>query len=239
MAVPPTVDDDRSGVTTTVEPGTVQPRPVRRAPGLRIGLGIFLALALVVSAGVLVWLVAERRGDADAEQAQREQVMAQAQQFMVRVNTYGPDLLEGEQMPEYRKLVSEVISPKFDADFEKNVPANEQIVAQSKLSRTCQVFATGVSSIDSDSAVALVAGAFVNSYPKTPGATERVDADPAPFRVQVNLVKIEGAWLVDDFTPVTGTAEDQQGPGTADPTVDPTADPSSDPSTVPSSEATP
>lgn len=251
MAVPPTSDDDRSGVTSTDDDPAAwqQPapqRPQRRAPRVRIGLGIALVLALVVSGGVLVWLVSERRGAADAEQAQREQVMAQAEQFMLRVNTYGPDLLEGEQMPEYRKLVSEVITPKFDADFEKNVPANEQIVAQSKLARTCQVFATGVSSIDADSAVALVAGAFVNSYPKTPGATERINADPAPFRVQVKLVKVKGTWLVDDFTPVTGTDADQQSPPSSDPTGVPTGVPSSAPpspadpsSTDPSSGSTP
>ena len=26
-----------------------------------------------------------------------------------------------------------------------------------------------------------------------------------PYRIEVSLVKIDGTWLVDDFTPVTGT----------------------------------
>ena len=39
--------------------------------------------------------------------------MAQTRQFMLRIGTYGPDQLEGGQLPEYRELVSEVITAKF------------------------------------------------------------------------------------------------------------------------------
>ncbi|MCY7401611.1 MAG: hypothetical protein LH477_11780 [Nocardioides sp.] len=143
-------------------------------------------------------------GEADTVQREREEVMAQAEQFMLRVNTYGPDLLEGEEMPVYREQVSEVITPSFDTEFLQSVPANEQVVSQAGLSRTCQVFSTGGSVIDEDSATALVAGAFVNSYPETPGSPTLVEADPACFRVEVRLVKTRGTWLVDDFDPVTG-----------------------------------
>ena len=45
---------------------------------------------------MLVWLLADRRGEADEVQAEREDVMAQAEQFVLRVNTYGPDLLDGQ-----------------------------------------------------------------------------------------------------------------------------------------------
>ena len=30
--------------------------------------------------------------------------------------------------------------------------------------------------------------------------------EPAPFRIEVSLVKVDGTWLVDNFTPVTGEA---------------------------------
>ncbi len=59
--------------------------------------------------------------------------MAQAEQFMLRINTYGPDLLEGDTMPKYRELVEEVITPKFAADFEKNAPLAEATVKQAGL----------------------------------------------------------------------------------------------------------
>ena len=58
-----------------------------------------------------------------------------------------------------------MITDKFAADFEESVPAAESTVAQAGFSRRAEVFGAGVSVIDSDSATALVAGSFTNSYP--------------------------------------------------------------------------
>lgn len=214
----------------------------------RLVILLVLLVALVVGLVLTVWGVTSRsdpgfglEGQPEQVQREREDVMAQAEQFMLRVNTYGPDLLEGTEMPQYRKQVSSVITPKFGTDFEKNVPAAEATVAQAGLARTAQVYNTGVSTLDADSATVLVAGAFTNSYPKTPGATERVTAAPSPFRVEVDLVKINGTWLVDDFDPVTGLDDEQQQQGglPIDPSALPTdAVPSTDPSAAPSSDAT-
>jgi GTP-binding protein len=62
-----------------------------------------------------------------------------------------------------REGVAELITPKFDSSFEQNVPAAEATVAQGGLARTAEVYGTGVSSIDDDSATALVTGVFTNS----------------------------------------------------------------------------
>ncbi len=107
-----------------------------------------------------------------------------------------------------------MITPKFAADFEKNAPLAEATVKQAGVARTCEVFSTGVSAIDPDSATALVAGSFTQSYPQGPDSDDRVETEPSPFRVQVSLLKIKGTWLVDDFTPLTGDTE----PGAATPT---------------------
>ncbi len=178
-----------------------------QSPRFRRGLLAVLVALAVVGALVLGWLTLGR-GDAvpgltgggqDTVQTEREAVMAQTEQFMLRMGTYGPDLLDDNGgMPEYRKRVEDVITPKFAVSFEKEASTAEQLVAQAKISRQAAVFATGVSSIDEDSATALVAGSFTDSYPKTG------QRDPAPFRIEVDLVKIKGTWLVDDFTPVTG-----------------------------------
>ena len=130
-----------------------------------------------------------------------------ATQFMLRVNTYGPeDLSDDGTMPDYRERVGELITPAFRADFEQQVGTAELTVAQAELGRACEVYGAGVSGMDADSATALVAGAFVNSYPGSgKRADERIETDPAPFRVRVSLVKVSGEWLVDDFTPVTGS----------------------------------
>lgn len=196
------------------------PRPTSHT--LRLTLLVVLLALLVASVAAVGYLAATRpvpalgvQGDQDALQSERESVMAQAEQFMLRINTYGPDLLEGDTMPKYRKLVEEVITPKFATDFEKNAPLAEATVKQAGVGRSAKVYSTGVSAIDADSATALVAGSFTQSYPSSPGSSDRVETEPAPFRVQVSLVKIKGTWLVDDFTPLTG---DAQGSGTGTPT---------------------
>jgi Mce-associated membrane protein len=209
--------------------------PRTTAPHVRLALLAVLAVLLLASVAAVAYLAATRPvpalgidGKQDALQSQRETVMNQAEQFMLRINTYGPDKLADDgTMPDYRKLVDEVITPKFAADFEKNAPLAEATVKQAGLARTAKVFSTGVSAIDSDSATALVAGSITQSYPKTPGSDQRVETEPAPFRVQVSLVKIKGTWLIDDFQPLTGT--DDNGTGT----------PSGTPSVLPSEGATP
>jgi len=195
---------------------------------LRLTLLVALLALLLVSTAAVAYLAATRPvpavgldGDQDAIQSQRESAMAQAEQFMLRVNTYGPDLLEGDTMPDYRTLVEEVITPKFAADFEKSAPLAEGTVKEAGVVRAAQVFSTGVSAIDSDSATALVAGQLTNTFPRRlrdqigdlcPDSGERLVCPPSGFRVQVNLVKIKGTWLVDDFVPLSGE----------DPTGDPT-----------------
>ena len=57
---------------------------------------------------------------------------------------------------------------------------------------------------------ALVAGTFTDTYAKGAKADAR-GLEPAPFRIEVRLVKVDGTWLVDDFSPVTGSATGEVG----------------------------
>ena len=207
MAVPSAPDAQPGLTSSSPDPST---DAASRSATFRLVLLGALVAVLLASGGTMIWLLAGRTGEADDQQSQREAVMAQAEQFMLRVNTYGPDLLaEDGTMPEYRKLVLEVITAKFKASFEKGVTAAEQTVAKAGVGRTAKIFATGVSSIDADSATVLVAGSFTNSYPKNAKNldSDRVEDVPAPFRVEVQLVKTEGEWLVDDFAPVTAAEQ--------------------------------
>ena len=225
MAVPSALDQRPVTDETTGEDG-VEPTT---STTLRLALLAVLSVLLLASVAAVAYLGATRPvpvlgidGDQAALQAQRETVMDQAQQFMLRINSYGPDQLADDgTMPDYRKLVEEVITPKFAADFEKNAPLAEATVKQAGLARSAKVFSTGVSAIDSDSATALVAGSITQSYPSTPGSDDRVQTDPAPFRVQVKLVKVKGTWLVDDFSPLTGTDDEATGTPTATPGLTP------------------
>ena len=182
-----------------------------------------LVLVLVGCLGSLVYLAGSRAAEGasfdervgsvfegDTSQArEREVAMSQAKQFVLRLNTYGPQLLDANNaMPEYRELVVEVITPKFATDFEENAALAEQTVAQAGVGRTGEVFSTGASAIDGDSATVLVAGSFTNSYPNPQNPEERIDTDSLPFRFEVSLKKIDGEWLVDDFVPLTGEDEE-------------------------------
>jgi hypothetical protein len=204
--------------TATPDPGTAPGRPSRRR-----GLASGLALVATACVALLVWMSVADRASAGGGlelPEEREQVMSLTDQFVKRLGTYSPDMLDDSgQMPAYREQVREVITPKFAADFDQEVGTAEQLVAQGAITRTADVFATAVSSIDDDSARVLVAGAFTDSYEQGSGKQARtVDQEPLPFRFTVDLVMIEGEWLVDDFSPVSGGDEAGTGAGTGAPT---------------------
>lgn len=207
--VVPTALDDRAEVTTDTD----LPANAPRAPRFRFVLLGALLLALVATVLWIPFLLAHRQvtafgrtlgsDDAAVVQADREAAMAATEQFVLRVNTYGPELLDSDgQMPTYRTRVKAVITPKFAASFDKSVSVAEQSVKAYGLDRTCAVFATGVEVIDSDSAQVLVAGAISQTVLDRKG--KRVSTgEPSPFRLRVSLDKIDGKWLVDDYQPVT------------------------------------
>ena len=193
------------------QPTTDDGGPPRSSVFRLVLLGV-LVVALLASAGVLVWLLADRRGEADDLQSQREDVMSQTEQFVLRLNTYGPDGLDDEgHLPDYQQQVDDVITPKFAADFEKSgLPIAEQTVAKAGYGREAKVFGVGVESLDDDSATAIVAAGFTSSYPdpKHPDdPTKRIDADTNVLRWAVKLVKTDGTWLVDDYSLASGEGE--------------------------------
>jgi Mce-associated membrane protein len=213
MAISPAVDAQQ--VRPSPDVSTPAPAPEETAgpadARFRIALLGLLVVALLAASGTLVWLLAERRGTADDVQGQRDAVMRQTEQFVLRLNTYGPDQLDAKgHLPTYRKQVVAVITAKFATDFEKSgLPIAEQTVAQSGYGRTVKVFGVGVDSIDSDSATAIIAAGFTGSTPDPQhpkNAAKRVKTDEQVLRWKVDLVRTDGAWRVDDYAPVTTEA---------------------------------
>ncbi|GAB7003142.1 hypothetical protein JCM18899A_06130 [Nocardioides sp. AN3] len=202
MALSPILD--RHDEVTDADAPASAPAPAL----LRWGVLAVLCALIVASLAALGIQAARRGGNpfstTDKVQAARDDAMSRARRFMLRVNTYGPDLLQGTTMPTYRRDVAALVSAKFEADFEKNVPYAEATVAQGGLARTAQVYAVGIRDLDLDRgrATALVAGAFTNSYPDPKDKTKRVNADPQPYRVEETLVLQGGVWKVDTFAPV-------------------------------------
>lgn len=184
------------------------PAGSRLTPRVRVATAAVLAMVVSVCVALLIWMSLSARTSADGGLElpdEREQVMSLTDQFVKRLGTYSPDMIDDSgQMPAYREQVREVITPKFAADFDQQVATAEQLVAQGAITRTADVFATAVSSIDDDSARVLVAGAFTDSYEQGAGdKVTSIDQEPLPFRFTVDLVMLEGKWLVDDFTPVS------------------------------------
>jgi Mce-associated membrane protein len=200
-----------SDATVEVIPDEPPERPVNAPPATRfraallgvlvVGLVASVALGAVLGHSRDVWPFSS--GSSDQLQADREAAMAQTQQFVLRVNTYGPSMLDAQgQMPAYRQRVKAVITPKFAVSFDQGVTVAEHSVKSFHVKRTCAVYATGTEVIDSDSAQVLVAGSISQTVLNKSG--KRVSAgEPAPFRLRVTLDKIDGKWLVDDYQPVT------------------------------------
>lgn len=171
---------------------------------LRLGILVVLLVLIVGSLACVGGLALSRHGNpfssVDKTQRERDAVMAQARQFMLRVNTYGPDLLQGKTMPKYRQRIEDVITAKFRTDFEQNVPYAEATVAGNQAGRSAKVFQTGVAAIDDDTATVLVAGQLTVTLPQK-GSKKPVVAGRELFRVNVDLVKTHGSWLVDNWGP--------------------------------------
>lgn len=169
----------------------------------RWGTLIVLVALFVASLGVLGWHFT--RGDddgADSLASNRESAMAAADKFMVTVNTYGPDMLgkDGKTMPSYRSAVEKLLTAKYVTEFDQNVPYAEATVAGNKAGRSAKVFQTGVAAIDEDTADVLVAGQLTVTLPQK-GSKKPVVAGREMFRVNVDLVKTHGRWLVDNWGP--------------------------------------
>jgi Mce-associated membrane protein len=167
-----------------------------RSPRFRTALVVLLVVTTVGTAALLGWAITSR-GEAEEVQAQREEVMAAGEQFMLRKETFGPEQLDDRgAMPEYRERVEEVITPKFETSFDEQAKVAEQLVAQSGLESSVEVYSTGVMTLDDDSAEVLAVGDTTFRFQE---AEPRI----APFRYQLSLVLTDGEWLVDAFEPAS------------------------------------
>lgn len=205
VVVPPAPDP---GLTS--DPGHAVSAPSGR---LRTALLAVLVVVLLLSGGLSIWLLADRPGAlpgrdsaADTVQRERERVMAQTRQFMLRGQTYGPDLLDDAgELTEYRDLVEEIVTPKFMTEFEQTVTVAEQLVSQQGVSRSAEVLGLGVETIDDDSAVALATGQITSTFRNARG--KEIPARSDLFRVVVDLVQVDGEWLVDGFSQASQAEE--------------------------------
>lgn len=159
---------------------------------LRWGIAGFLGLVVLLAVVALVLEITNLRPDSEAVDAEREarsDVIRVAERFAVQLNNY-----DAASIDEYQQTVTPMLSPKFKAEFEKAMTNIVASVKQSKMTSKGRVLTSGVASLDPDSAeVLVVSDANVKTV---------FDSRARHFRWEVSLVKIDGEWLIDNFTPV-------------------------------------
>ncbi|QNN51368.1 hypothetical protein [Nocardioides mesophilus] len=149
------------------------------------------AVAVLAVVALVLELVLVRPGWVESEeedQARTEAVRA-AERFAVQVNNF-----DSADVGTLKQSLTPLLTTKFNDDFESTVDDLLSQVAQAKLTSRGEVIRSAVASVDRDSAeVLVVADATADSiYGKR----------ARHFRWSVDLVKVDGDWLVDNFSPV-------------------------------------
>ena len=165
---------------------------------IALGLVVLTALGVLV-AGVLVYrayhptdepLSLSNSGQPIPSDSERHEVVAVAEQFCLRMDAVDASDLDG-----YKKKVSELLTTKQKAKFDETFAQFANLGISQDLKGKGTILASGVSELDDDSATVLVAHDSTLTEPS--GTTDR------HYRWTVTLRKVDGDWLVDDFTPVS------------------------------------
>ena len=107
----------------------------------------------------------------------------------MQVNNY-----DAGSIDDYQETVRSLLTTKFAGEFEKAMGDIVTSVNEAQMSSQGKVLTSAVASVDPDSAeVLVVADANVKTV---------FDTRARHFRWEVSLVKVDGTWLVDNFTPV-------------------------------------
>ncbi len=165
----------------------------RISPRLSRGIAVVLAgLAVLAAVAVVVQLVVlqPRFEEVAATEQARIDAVRVAEKFAIEVNNYDSETIE-----DYQGRVSELLTTKFAGEFEQAMGDIVSSVGEADMTSKGEVITSAVASVDPDSAdVLVVADADVTTV---------FDDRARHFRWEVSLVKVDGAWLVDNFTPVT------------------------------------
>jgi Mce-associated membrane protein len=167
--------------------GHGRPRMGLHARKLRVVTAV-LALVLVVAVVASVVFAQKARSD---DEAQKERAAASnvATQFALRM-----DAVDGTAFDKYTKGINELLTTKAKTKNKEVFSAMKQSYEAAKIKGTGKVLLSGVGDFDDDSATVLVV--HDASVTTTQGDVEH------HYRWAVDVVKVDGSWLVDDFDPV-------------------------------------
>lgn len=158
-------------------------------------LVVATALGLVLSAvGGILLLLDPSGGEGDSKD--RNQVTSRATDFAVAYNTY--DVLE---LADYQKRLERLLTPDYNKDFVKITDAIfKALESKKQKSGDAKVLGSAVESIDSDSAVAIVAVDAKITNSDNEAAVLR------HFRWKLSFTKTKGEWLISSFESVASVA---------------------------------
>jgi hypothetical protein len=177
----------------THEPARAGAPPSRLTPRLSRGIAAVLTVVVVlalVAVAVQLLVLRPRYQEARADERARVDAARAAEQFAVQVNNY-----DSASIDDYQSGVRPLLTTKFAGEFEKAMGDIVTSVNEADMTSQGEVLTSAVASVDPDSAeVLVVADANVKTV---------FDTRARHFRWEVALVKVDGTWLVDNFTPVT------------------------------------
>lgn len=176
----------RGGATAT---------PARAATTLVLALLLVVGL---VSTGYLAYRKANPTADPFDPAAgpvlvsdrERAEVTAVAEQFTLRM-----DNVDGTKFDEYVDGIDALLTTKAKAENKGTLESLEQAYRSAEVKGTGTVLVAGVSDLSADQATVLVAH-------DADVTTKQGDIEHH-YRWAIDLVKVDGDWLVDGFTPVS------------------------------------
>lgn len=164
------------------------PRPWKQGRAVLWIVDAVLAV-IVVAALVATVVLALKVHRADQQEQDRASAESVAQQFALRM-----DHVNGSDFAAYIKSVNELLTTKARSKNSQVLDAMKQTYAAAKVKGSGKVLLTAIGDYDPDSATVLVV--HDASVTTSQGHLQH------HYRWSVQLVKVKGRWLVDDFNPV-------------------------------------
>jgi len=144
-----------------------------------------LVLLLVVATTFAVLMWRQHRQDASTD-ADRTDAVNVAEQFTLRLDSF-----DYRHLDAYSSSVTSLLTDKMKTDFQGSFKGFDAAFKSIQITSKGTVLAAGVEDIDPDSATVLVIH-DVN-------VTSKGCVQPPYKRMSVDLRKVKGKWLVDDF----------------------------------------
>jgi Mce-associated membrane protein len=144
-----------------------------------------LVLLLVVATTFAALMWHQHRQDSRTEDDRNAAVNA-AEQFTLRLDSF-----DYKDLGAYSKRVTALLTDKMKADFEGSFKGFNSAFKAIQITSKGTVLSAGVQDIDQDSATVLV---IHDVNVKSKGCVQ-----PPYKRMSVDLRKVKGKWLVDDF----------------------------------------